>query len=119
MADYVTNHKDDSRITVCFYNENDKPFSIGEKMNEINAYAYMNGYNWDAFFKYYLAQNAPELLEGLIGDPEAGCYIAYYALSDENEKKAKRFAEMIVSLIENEQELYDIIREHGNGIEWN
>lgn len=57
-------------------------------------------------------------MEGLVGDPEAGCYIAYYTLSDENEKKAKRFAEMIVSLIENEQELYDIVREHGNGIEW-
>ena len=119
MPDYVTTHKDDSRVAICFYNENDKPFSIGKKMNEINAYAYMNGYNWDAFFKYYLAQNAPELLEGLVGDPEAGCYIAYYTLSDENEKKAKRFAEMIVSLIENEQELYKIIREHGNGIEWN
>ena len=119
MPDYVTTHKDDSRVAICFYIENDKPFSIGKKMNEINAYAYMNGYNWDAFFKFYLAQNAPELLEGLVGDPEAGCYIAYYTLSNENEKKAKRFAEMIVSLIENEQELYKIIREHGNGIEWN
>lgn len=50
MPDYIKIVKGDDRIGVWFYNENDKPFSIGEKMCEINENAYMNGYNWDAFF---------------------------------------------------------------------
>jgi len=39
-------------------------------------------------------------------------------LTEENEKKAERFAEIIVSLIENEDELYRIVRENGDEIEW-
>ncbi len=65
MPDYVTTHKDDSRIAVCFYNENDKPFSIGEKMNEINAYAYMNGYNWDVFSSITLPKMHPNFWKAL------------------------------------------------------
>ncbi len=91
MPDYVKVSKTDDWIGVWFYNENDKPFAIGEKMCEINEYAYMNGYNWDAY---------------------------YGTISEENEKKARRFAEIIVSLIENEDELYRIVRENGNDIEW-
>lgn len=91
MPDYVKVSKADDWIGVWFYNENDKPFAIGEKMCEINEYAYMNGYNWDAY---------------------------YGTVSEENEKKAQRFAEIIVSLIENEDELYRIVRENGNDIEW-
>jgi len=39
-------------------------------------------------------------------------------LTEENEKKAERSAEIIVSLIENEDELYRIVRENGDEIEW-
>ena len=80
MPDYIKIVKGDDRIGVWFYNENDKPFSIGEKMCEINENAYMNGYNWDAFFNYYFAENAPDILEGLESDPEAGSYAAYYEI---------------------------------------
>lgn len=118
MTDYVKVSKDENWIGVWFYNENDKPFSIGEKMGEINECAYMNGYNWDAFFNYYLTEHAPELLEGLDRDPEAGSYAAYYPPTEENEQKAERFARIIVSLIENEEEIYRIVREHGDEIEW-
>ena len=119
MPDYVKVSKTDDWIGVWFYNEDDKPFAIGEKMCEINEYAYMNGYNWDALFHYYLAEHAPDILEGLESDPEAGSYAAYYGtISEENEKKARRFAEIIVSLIENEDELYRIVRENGTDIEW-
>ena len=118
MTDYVKTHKDGKWIAVWFYNEEEKPLSNGEKMYEINENAYMNGYNWDALFNYYLAEHAPELLEGLESDPEAGSYAAYYPPSEENEKKAERFARIIVSLIENEEELYRIVRENGDEIEW-
>ena len=41
-------------IVLLFQNEVEKILAIGEQMNEINEEAYMNGYNWDAFFNYYL-----------------------------------------------------------------
>lgn len=118
MADYVKVHKSDNRIDIWFYNEDDKPFAIGEKMYAINEEAYMNGYNWDAVFKYYLAKYAPDVLEGLDSDPEAGSYAAYYERTTENEGKAQKFADMICSLIENEEELYRIIHEDGDKIQW-
>lgn len=118
MADYVKIFKSDNQVEVCFYNEQEKPFSIGEKIYAINEDAYMNGYNWDAFFNYYLVKKAPDVFEGLNSDPEAGLYVAYYDLTDENEEKAKRLAEIIISLIENEEELYRIVREKGDEIEW-
>ena len=86
--------------------------------NEINEEAYMNGYNWDAFFNYYLEENAPDILESMESDPEAGSYAAYFEDTAENEQKAKRFADIIISLIENEEEIYKILREKGDEIEW-
>lgn len=59
------------------------------------------------------AENAPELLDGLNSDLEAGSYSACYELTEKNEKKAERLAEIIISLIEDEEELYRIVREHG------
>lgn len=87
-------------------------------MNEIHEDAYMNGYNWEMFLNYYLEKNAPDVLEGLDSDPEAGLYAAYYDVSIENEKKAEKLAEIIRFLIENEVELYRIVREEGDQIEW-
>lgn len=118
MQDYVKMAVTDEWIYVMFNNEDDKPFAVGEKMNEANEEAYMNGYNWDALFNYYLAKHAPELLEGLEPDPEAGSYMAYYAPTPENEAKAKKFVEIIASLVENEEELCRIVREEGDEIEW-
>lgn len=118
MADYVRINKNDKHICVCFYNEMDKPFAIGEKMYEINEEAYMNGYNWDAFFNYYLSKHAPDVLEGLDSDPEAGSYVALFEATPENEIRADKFKDIICSLIENEEELYRIVREEGDEIEW-
>ena len=117
-GDYVKVHKSDGNINVWFYNENDKPFAIGEKMHAINENAYMNGYNWDALFNYYLAKHAPDVLEDMESDPEAGSYAAQYPLTPKNDVRAEKFAEIIRSLIENEEELYRIVREEGAEIEW-
>ena len=118
MADYVKSFTTDDCAEVCFYIEHDNILAIGEKMNGIDENAYMNGYNWEAFFNYYLEQNAPELLEDLDCDSEAGMYAAYYPLSAENEKKGQKFGELIAHLMENEEELLQIVREHGDEIEW-
>ena len=117
-CDYVQCVEQEESISVCFYIEEDKPFAIGEKMNEINNDAYMNGYNWEAFFNYYLPKYAPDVIKEMDTDSEAGMYVAYYDLTPKNKARAEKFAEIIFNLIENEEELYRIIREEGGDIEW-
>ena len=92
--------------------------AVAEKMEELCQDAYMNGYNWEAFFNCYLAQNAPELLEDMHTDPEAGMYVAYYDLTPENEAKADKFNELIHKLVEEPELLYDFMREHAWDVEW-
>lgn len=105
-------------VQLRFEIEDDEILAIGEKMNEINDEAYMNGYNWEAFFNYYLEKNAPDILEGMESDPEAGSYGVYYKRTPENKLKAEKFMEIICSLVDNEEELYRIVREEGDEIEW-
>jgi hypothetical protein len=105
----------ENSIHVCFYIDKDKVFTIGEKINQLHKDAYTNGYNWEAFFNYYLPKYA-DVIEDMESDPEASMYIAYYNLTPENEKKANKFASIIRSLIENEADLYRIIHEEGNCI---
>lgn len=118
MADYVKVFNIENMVDVCFYIDHEKPFAVGEKMNRICADAEMHGYNWEALLRFYLENNAPELLEGMKTDPEADMYAAYYELTPENEKKAEKFSELITHLVENEEELYSLVRDHGDEIEW-
>jgi len=91
MGDYAAIVKSEKYISVCLYNEDPKIMEIGKKMNAICPDAYMNGYNWEAFFNYYLAKHAPDLLTGLNTDPEAGMYSAFYSLTPENEARRSNF----------------------------
>ncbi len=117
--DYISIYRlDDGSISVYFGIENDKIFALGEEMNDIREEAYMNGYNWDAFLNYYLTENAPEILEDMESDPEAGSYVAYYGDGAANEDKAKRLADVIISLVENKEKIFKILREKGDEIEW-
>lgn len=118
MADYVEVIKGDKSIQVCFYITDSKIMEIGEKMNSIQQEAYMNGYNWEAFFNYYLKNNAPDVLEEMDSDPEANMYVAFYPLTSSNEAHAEKFAKIVQSLVENETELYRIVKENGNEIAW-
>lgn len=118
MDNYVLVNNDEDCVGVTFFIEQEKILKIGNKMNEICEDAYMNGDNWEAFFNYYLDKNAPELLEGLESDPEAGMYAAYYDEPDALQK-AEKFAEIIKGLVENEERLYQIVREEADNIEWN
>jgi hypothetical protein len=45
MNDYVSIVKTQKSLSVCLYVEQDKLLSVGERMNELNENAYMNGYN--------------------------------------------------------------------------
>lgn len=116
--EYVKILKYGKIINVSFFIEQDKPFNVGEKMNEISKKAYMNGYNWEAFFNYYLEKNYPEVLKGVEFDPEAGMFTAYYDNTPENLTKAEKLKEVIIDLIENEEKLYEFIRNEASSIEW-
>jgi hypothetical protein len=114
----IIEQKEFNSLAVCFMIEKQKPLEIGNKMAEINEEAYMNGYNWEVFFDYYLSKNNPDILEGMEADPEAGAYVVCYELSDENRIKAEKFVKIIVDLIENEEKLYEIVKNESNSIEW-
>lgn len=118
MKDYVAIMELTDSIQICFYNEHAKIIEIGEKMNTINEEAYMNGYNWEAFFDYYLKKYEPSILQDMDTDSEAGMYVAFYPLTSENKKRAEKFVKLISSLIEQEEELYRIVEKYGNEIEW-
>lgn len=118
LPEYVNVSVSEDLVDVCFYVEMEKPFAIGEKMNEICGDAYMNGCNWEAFLECYLETNFPQLLEGLDSDPEAGMYAAYYEDTPENRTKGEQFAGLIAYLVEDEEDLYGFVREMGEEIEW-
>ena len=118
MSDYISVCTYKDWISLNLIAGDERVMAIGEKMEAACPEAYMNGYNWEAFLNYYLEENAPEILEDMDTDPEAGMYVAYFESSPGNEEKAKKLGEMIVHLMENEEEIYQIVREHGEDIEW-
>ena len=111
-------NQDDGSVALCFNIEDAYILALGDEMNEVREEAYMNGYNWEVFLNYYLTVNAPEILEDMETDSEAGGYVAYYEDGTANEGKVKRLADIIVSLVENKEEIFKILREKGNEIEW-
>ena len=118
MEDSVKVFQYKGNVSLILGVEDDQILALGQKLKAICPDAYMNGYNWDALLHHYLEKNAPDILEGLDADPEAGMYEAHWPLTPENEEKAKRFQDILRSLIENEEELCRIVREEGDAIEW-
>ena len=118
MPEYLDINSDKENISLVFYIENKNIMEIGSKIERINSDAYMNGYNWEAFLNYYLQKQSPDVLENMDSDPEAGMYIAYYEKVPENVVKVNKLEEIIEYLIENPDDIYEIVREHGNEIEW-
>jgi Immunity protein 51 len=105
-------------ISVCVYNEHDGLLALGEKINERFEEAYMNGYNWDALIRYYVASVDPDLMNEVETDPEAGMFSAYMSYSPENLAKMKRFESHIRSMLADEAALMTFIKQNYNEIEW-
>jgi hypothetical protein len=109
---------DHKSISVCVYIENDALFSLGERINARYEDAYMNGYNWDALIRCYVANADPDLMDEVQADPEAGMYSAFMTYSPENLKKMKRFESHIRKMLADEKLLMDFIEEHHDEIDW-
>ncbi|MCA8990538.1 MAG: hypothetical protein KDA69_18030 [Planctomycetaceae bacterium] len=105
-------------ISVCVYCENDDLFALGERINEKYEDAYMNGYNWDALIRFYVGQQAPELMDEIGTDPEAGMFSAYMNYSPENLEKMKRFETHVRQMLANEARLMAFIDANLDDIEW-
>lgn len=118
MADYVQVFQYKDEVSLIFSVEDNRILALGQKLEAVCPEAYMNGYNWDALFRYYLEKNDPDILNGLDSDPEAGLYAAHWPLSPESEARAGRFEAIIRSLVENEEALCRLVQEEGGEIEW-
>lgn len=116
MSDFAIKHDDEDQTSVYFNIEADEVIIVGQQMEAINEKAYMNGYNWEVFFNYYLKTNNPELLEGLDTDPEAGTYAAFYGKPDYG--KAEKFVGIINGLLKSPDKIYDFLKANGEDIEW-
>ena len=105
-------------ISVCLYGEQEGLFELGERINARFPNAYMNGYNWDALVRFYVASVEPALMEEIESDPEAGMYSAYTSFSPGNLEKMKRFESHIRALVADEATLMRFIEDHYEEIEW-
>ena len=108
MEDIVRVDIDGNGVSVVFYVEDEKVMEIGQRLEEINENAYMNGENWSAVLTKYLEVN----------DPEAGLFAAYFALSDEGRNAAERTAEILRSFVTSPDVLYGFVEQYGDEIEW-
>jgi hypothetical protein len=105
-------------ISVCVLNEDDHLFALGERINARFEKAYMNGYNWDALIRYYVASVDPALMKEVETDPEAGMFSSYMSLTPENLDKMKRFQSHIRTLVTDEATLMKFIETNVDRIEW-
>ena len=119
MAEYAKLIIGEDYISVSFDAGNEDIQAIGSKMNEICDTAYMNGYNWDAFFNFYLGQNAPEILDVIESDPEADMYSVYIEeVNNETKALAEQLAEIIDELLNDEEKLLSFVKANADDIEW-
>lgn len=122
MKDYINIDKFDDCIDLEFYIEEEEVMAVGEKIKdivkEVNEFVYMNGADWGVLLDFYIEKNAPELIDTYEVDAAAGIYGAAFENSPEGEKAAQAMADIIISLVENEDKLLDFVREFGDEIEW-
>ncbi|MBO5163739.1 MAG: hypothetical protein J6B75_04760 [Ruminococcus sp.] len=118
MKEYININRFDDCIDLAFYIDMEKVMSVGRKLEEINENAYMNGENWGILLDFYIEKNAPELIDTYEPDPEAGMYSAMFENSPEGEKAAQAMADIMISLVEDENKLIDFVSEFGDEIEW-
>ena len=105
-------------ISVCVYNENEGLFELGERINARFEQAYMNGYNWDALIRFYVASLDPALMDEVKSDPEAGMFSAYMSYSPENLAKMRRFELHIRAMVADEGALMRFIEKNYDEIGW-
>lgn len=118
MESYINKMVLGDEITVSFYIDHEQPLAAARAVRRKMPDVEMNGYNWDALLVCYLDENAPDLLNDLDSDPEAGMYTAIYPDSPENRKRADQLCEIIEELCENEDTIAEFVQEFADEIAW-
>mgnify|MGYP002516605384 CR=1 FL=1 len=118
MRDYIGIIKETDYVSLAFYVDYENIIQLGKKLEAINENAYMNGYNWEALLNCYIEHNCSELSDSFELDSEAGMYSAIFEGSPKGAELADKLAEIIEDLVENEEKLFDFVREYGDEIEW-
>lgn len=118
INEFLTIIKENNMIEICLYIDHDKVINISKHINEICNTVIMNGYNWEVLLHTFMNKNMPELLDGMDTNSEAGIYSVFYKHSEENIEKANKLVDIINGLIENEDALYQFIREYKSNINW-
>lgn len=119
MTEYTKLIISEDYISISFDAGNEDIQVIGSKMNEICDAAYMNGYNWDAFFNCYLSQNAPEILDVIESDPEAEMYSVYIEdINSETKALAEQLVAIIDDLLNDEEKILSFVKANADDIEW-
>jgi hypothetical protein len=120
MKGYVSTKVDKGAgsVSVIFDLKDEKVKAINAKLKALDERADMNGHNWEALLNFYLDEKHPMVAGGMGSDPETNKYIAYYKLTPQNEKKAEQLAAIIEDLVEHEDQVYDIVKNNADEIEW-
>lgn len=118
MADYMEIHRTETSVTADFYMTNDKIMALMEKLMAAKPGILMSGRDWESLWMYCAGKKDPDILAGMKTVPEMTGFTAVWPLTPENEDRAGRFASLICSMAEEEEELCRIVREEGGAIAW-
>lgn len=118
MNDYIHQFQSPNNITIVLQVESNYVMTIGDALQKLHEYAYMNGYNWDAVLSHYLEKHHPELTEGLDRDPEAGSYAMHYPNEVGYIPHAQALEQVIRSLLQDKERLSAFVQAEGNHIPW-
>lgn len=115
---HIIENEEEDFITVTFESNNKKILKIWDTITDIESEAYMSGYNWEALFMYHFDNNYPWQFEELETDTDDENFIIHLEYSEENKVNAAEMAKIMEHLIENEDDIYDIVRENWDDIAW-
>ena len=120
MKEYIQLNKNEKEgsLSVVLDIKNEKIAVLSAKLQTVNGGVTMNGGGWEALLEWYLDEFHPMVSGGMGSSSSSGTYKAYYKLAPVNEKKATQLVEVLTDLIEDDNKLYELIKERGEEIDW-
>lgn len=118
MSDYIEMGRTETDVTVDFYMTNDRVMALMEKLVAVDPDILMSSHDWETLWMYCIKKKDPDILTGMKSVLDMTGFTAIWPLSPENEDRAGRFAALLRSMTEEEEELCRVVREEGGEIEW-
>lgn len=118
MINYLTFDEVDDKLVLTLAVTHEKCMKIGDHINEIHEAAYMNGYNWETLFLYYLKKHHPALLVGVGTESEAEEFVLYAPNIEGFQGNFREMEKIFTDLLESPDQLYRVVSQEGDEIEW-